>query len=139
MQMNSRLRKSLLVISLVFCLMLACVHKQQISKARLVELWVGGDDGLTSQLGDAVERVLRSSPDFIMSSGHKLGTLIVTIPTHVQFEHIGERSKVFFTVNFSSIHNENLGSSKGTCMDNELVKCANQIIKDAILASHGMN
>jgi hypothetical protein len=48
-----------------------------------VEVWSGGDDGLTQRLKASIEKEFESSPDFQMSEGKKPGTLIVTIPSNV--------------------------------------------------------
>ncbi len=62
------------------------------TKPMPVEFWVVGDDGLTQRLRDAVERALKSSSEFTMSYGKKPGTLIVQIPTNVDWERVGSRT-----------------------------------------------
>jgi hypothetical protein len=100
-----------------------------------VEVWSGGDDGLTQSLKVAIENAFKSSPDFSVSYGKKPGTLIVTIPTHVQWKHVGRRTKVIYTVEFASVEEYKLGSQKGSCWDDTLAKCAAQIVKDAKVAA----
>lgn len=101
------------------------------AKATLVEVWSGGDDGLTLRLRASLEEAFKSSSAFVLSSGKKPGTLIVTIPTNVPWKQVGQRTKVLYTVNFASIDNQPLGTSKGSCWDDALTKCANKIVKDA--------
>jgi len=101
------------------------------TKPTLVEVWSGGDDSLTTGLRNVLENEFKSSSDFVLSSGKKPGTLIVTIPTHVEWKRAGKRTKVFYTVKFTSVDNQPLGISNGTCWDDGLTKCADKIIKDA--------
>ena len=101
------------------------------AKATLVEVWSGGDDGLTLRLRASLEEAFKSSSAFVLSSGKKPGTLVVTLPTHVGWKQVGQRTKVLYTVNFASIDNQALGTSKGSCWDDALTKCASKIIKDA--------
>lgn len=46
----------------------------------LVEVWCGGDDNLTQGVCRALDREFASSPDFVVGSEEKPGTLIVRIP-----------------------------------------------------------
>jgi hypothetical protein len=96
-----------------------------------VEVWAVGDDGLTLRLRDALEGAFRSSPDFTLSSGKKQGTLVVTIPTNVEWKKKAGRTKVLYTVKFTSIDDQNLGTSSGSCRENALTKCAAQIVTGA--------
>lgn len=105
------------------------------AKPTLVEVWCGGDDGLTMRLKDTLENAFRSSYNFHLSSGKKPGTLIVTIPTHVVWKQAGKRTQALYTVEFTSADNQPLGTSTGSCWDDALTKCANEIIKDARVAA----
>jgi len=105
------------------------------TRQTLVEVWSGGDDGLTLRLKDTLEKAFKSSDAFTLSSGKKPGTLIVTIPTHVAWKQVGERTKVLYTVDFASVDKQPLGSSKGSCWDDTLTKCTSKIVKDATAAA----
>lgn len=98
-----------------------------------VELWTGGDDGLTQRFADAIRHALNSSPVFFSSSGKKPGSLIVFIPTHVASVKKAGRITIQYTVLFSSVADRELGSSKGTCQSSDaaLTKCAVQVVKEA--------
>src|SRR5260370_37653526 len=78
-----------------------------------VEVWIGGDDGLTLRLRDALESAFRSSPDFTLSSGKKPGTLVVKIPTNVEWKKKAGRTHMLYTVKFTSVDDHNLGASSG--------------------------
>ena len=96
-----------------------------------IEVWSGGDDALTIKLRDALENTFKTSADFRASSGKKLGTLIVTIPSNVNWQNVGRHTRILYIVEFTSSDNRKLGVSKGSCLDNEIEKCAMQVVKDA--------
>jgi hypothetical protein len=106
------------------------------TKPTLVEVWSGGDDSLTTGLRNVLEDAFKLSSNFVLSSGKKPGTLIVTIPTHVEWKRAGKRTKVFYTVEFTSVDNQPLGVSKGSCWDDVMTKCANKIVRDATAVAH---
>jgi hypothetical protein len=123
------------VIITVSLIVAACAVEAAAAEPTLVEVWCGGDDGLTIKLRDALENAFRSSPDFSPSSGKKPKTLIVSIPTNVDWKQVGRRTRVLYTVTFSSADNEKLGASSGSCWDNAFAKCAAQIVKDAKISA----
>jgi hypothetical protein len=100
-----------------------------------VEVWCGGDDGLTRKLRDALENRFQASSEFQLSSGKKPGTLLVTIPTNVPWKQIGVRTRVVYDVNFTSINGLTLGQSKGECWDSEVGKCVERIFGAAKAAA----
>jgi hypothetical protein len=103
-----------------------------------VEIWRRGDDGLTLRFADALEGALRASSIFTMSSGKKPGTLMVTIPDHVEWERVGNRTKVIYTLEFSTESSDRIGSSRGTCWDDDLSPCSRQALRDARSAADKM-
>ena len=105
------------------------------SKRTLVEFWHTGDDGLSQKLADQVERALARSPDFSVSAGRKSGTLIVTIPTNVEWKQIGKRTQVLYHVEFSSVDSDMQSQTKGSCWEDRLSDCANQIVKATRIAA----
>ena len=106
------------------------------AKPMLVEVWSGGDDGLTLRLRDAVENAFKASSAFALSSGKRPGTLIVTIPTNVIWKQVGTRTQVLYAVEFTSINSQPLGTGAGSCWDDALAKCATKIVKQANRAAH---
>jgi len=122
----------ILLRSLLFCLALGASASP---KYTLVEVWCGGDDGLTTKLRDTLENAFKSSSDFRLSAGEKPGTLTVTIPSNVEWKLVGKRTQVLYTVKFSSADNRHLGSSAGSCWEDSLSKCASKIIRDAKTAA----
>jgi len=104
-----------------------------------VEVWTGGDDGLTQRLRVAIENKFKSSSNFVLSSGKKAGTLIVTIPTHVAWTTEGVRTHLRYAVEFSSSDGSALGRSSGSCWEDNLAECAAQIYRAAQKAAPNLH
>ena len=51
--------------------------------------------------------------------------------THVGWKQIGGRNQVLCTVEFTSADGRNLGTATGSCWDDALSECADQIVRDA--------
>jgi hypothetical protein len=113
-----------------------CATQPASVKPTLVEVWRVGDDALTSKLRDALETSIETSTDFVLSSGKKPGTLVVTIPTHIKWKTTrGGRTQVTYRVEFSSVNDERISTSSGSCWSDSLGECAAQIIKEAKVAA----
>jgi hypothetical protein len=97
----------------------------------LVEVWCVGDDQLTHKLRDSLEDKFKTSAGFQMSYGKRPGTLVVSIPTNVPWKKEGTRTRVLYTINFTSTDGLNLGSSRGSCLDDDIDKCTIRIVSDA--------
>jgi hypothetical protein len=104
-----------------------------------VEVWTGGDDGLTQRLRDEIEHKFKSSSDFVLSTGKKAGTLIVTIPTHVAWTTAGARTHLRYSVEFSSSDGTVLKKSSGSCWDDNLSVCAAQTYREAQKTAHKLH
>jgi hypothetical protein len=135
MQLTS-IGKVLLAIIAIHSAAPLCAANDTSAQRILVEVWRGGDDGLTSRLGDALEEAFRKSNDFAPSYGQKPNTLIVTIPTNVDWKSRGNRDKVLSKIEFSwSGTDKILRVSKVACWDDMLTKCADKVVKDAKIAT----
>ena len=99
-----------------------------------VEVWCGGDDGLTQGVCYALESAFESSADFVLSDGKPPGMLVVTIPTNVDWKKSGNRTKVLYTVEITSADDKKLRTRKGKCWNDDFARCANQIVKQARIA-----
>jgi hypothetical protein len=104
-----------------------------------VEVWTGGDDGLTQRLRHEIENKFKSSSDFVLSSGKKPETLILTIRTHVAWSQKGTRTHVRYKVEFSSSDDIGIGKSSGSCWDDSLAECAAQIYGGAQRAARKLH
>ena len=134
MQMTSLWMRRIVAIFVVF--VAQSVVGAGSAKPTLVEVWSGGDDGLTLRLRASLEDAFKSSSAFVLSTGKKPGTMIVMVPTHVHWKQVGKRTKVLYKVNFASVDNQPLGASEGSCWDDALTKCANKVVKDATPVAH---
>jgi hypothetical protein len=105
------------------------------AKPTLVEFWHVGDDGLSQRLAERVESEFERSPNFAIGSGKKPGTLVVTIPTNVEWTLVGKRTQVFYNIEFATADNETISKGSGSCWENEFEKCATQIVDDAKVAA----
>lgn len=127
------------VATLLAVLVPRCPSAVGSTKPTPVEVWSRGDDVLTLRFRASLEEAFKASSAFVLSSGNKPGTLIVTIPTHVEWKQVAKRTKVLYTVNFASVDNQSLGASDGSCWDDALTKCAKKVVKDAAAAARKLH
>lgn len=120
---------------LLFSTTLTCPMNASDKNPIPIEVWRGGDDGLTLRLADALENAFKASPHFILSSGRKKGTLVVRIPTHVGWKQIGKRTRVLYNVEFASADDQNVGGSTGSCWEDALTQCAAEVVNKAGIAA----
>src|SRR3954462_3033634 len=96
-----------------------------------VEIRRGGDDGLTARFTDTLEAAVQSSRDFARGDGRQQGTLIMVIPSNVEWTEIGARTRVMFQVEFRRTDSRLLARSRGACWETQLETCAAHILRDA--------
>jgi hypothetical protein len=102
-----------IVLVVLVCLISVFQTSSPIKQSQtLVEVWCGGDDNLTQGVCRALDREFASSPDFVVSSDEKPGTLIVSIPANVDWKEKGKRTRVFYKVEFKSTNGRKLGTKK---------------------------
>ena len=107
-----------------------------------VEVWTGGDDGLTQRLTDAISTTFEHSPEFAMSAGQKPGTLYVSIVTHVTWEQVGPRTRITAPIeitysppNAKPVHDLHGSSAiRLTCWEDDLSGCAKTVTEFALNA-----
>jgi hypothetical protein len=104
-------------------------------KPKPLEFWHVGRDELSNKLADAVYSALAVAQDFVPSSGKQPGSLLVEIPDNVRSVRAGKRNKVTYTVNFSHANDQRISSGEGSCPENRLSVCADQILKRARIAA----
>ncbi len=100
-----------------------------------LEFWHDGKDALSDRLADAVYTALAHCADFIPSSGKQPGSLLVEIPANVNGRQVGKRTRVSYTVTYSTADGHAIGTSTGSCWGDQLDVCANQIVKHAQVAA----
>lgn len=101
------------------------------AKPTPVQIWHVGDDVLSQRLFDHVEKAFKAAQGFALNSDRQVGTLVVTIPTNVDWTQDGKRTRVIYRVEFSTSDGLKLGSRRGSCWDDQLEKCAAQIVSGA--------
>ncbi|MGB7622569.1 MAG: hypothetical protein WBN92_09490 [Terriglobia bacterium] len=106
-----------------------CALCEDLAKPVLVEIWCRGDDLATRGLRDALENSFESSAEFTLNHGKNPSKLILTIPDHVDWKKIGDRTKIYYIVEFSSAEKKKIRTQKGSCWKDDYVKCTEQIIK----------
>lgn len=99
-----------------------------------VELWVGGDDGLTQRLASALREAIVASPEFVEADDMSKRPLRLEIPTNVSWHSVGDKTSVDYAVVFTDSDSKYLGGSFNGCWESEIPKCASKIISDLRLA-----
>ena len=106
----------------------------QIAQDRIpVEVWTGGDDGLTQRLADSVRSEFKQSARYAEALPSTANTLRVTIPTHAGSEKVGGRTRVNYTVVFDRAERR-IGATSGVCWSDELSACARLVLEQATAA-----
>ena len=124
------MRLHILIVAAVLALT-ACSKPPLLANSTPVEVWRGGDDGLTARFADALEAAFRQAPEFSPNIGKIPGTLIVTIPTNLIWRRVANRTEVTYSVEFTDVTSQSLGTSRGICMEDQLQNCAARVLKDA--------
>jgi hypothetical protein len=118
----------------------ACAHSVAASAppaevpgpTRLVEVWRGGDDGLTIRLAEAVEESLFSSAELKSSSGQLPGTLYVNVPS-AKWKEMRGRTRVMVDIVLSEPADRPVATVAVRCWDGALSDCAKQV-REKVLA-----
>jgi hypothetical protein len=103
-----------------------------------VEVWRGGCCGPTLRLRDGLEDAFGASPRFVFPPGPEPARrLIVYIPDSVAFEQVGARNRLRFVVEFriDTTDGPRIGSSTGTCWDDQIADCVALVMQDATRAA----
>jgi hypothetical protein len=95
-----------------------------------VEVWTGGDDGLTRRLADAVRDEFKQSALFALTPASTPNSLRVSIPTNVEWEQVGGRTRVAYKLRLAR-GDRTFGVTAGVCWENDLRTCARQVVEEA--------
>jgi hypothetical protein len=98
-----------------------------------VQVWTGGDDGLTQRLADVVRDEFSKSSIFTLASMPAPNSLTVTIPTNVDWEEVGGRARVIYKVRFERGHHV-VSETGGVCWEDDLRNCARRVVEKATSA-----
>ena len=122
-----------LSVTSVAILLSACVTQgggsESTASATPVEVWVGGDDGLTIRLADAVEQAFKSSPSFTyVERGSVPDALSVGLPGHVTWFKVNGRVRVKYRLELEH-RGQKVAGAEGGCWESELKRCALEIVR----------
>jgi hypothetical protein len=97
-----------------------------------VEVWTScAHSGVCGRFGGALEAAFEASPAFSQKGGVKARTLIVSIADEPAYAERSGRFRVSYRIRFEDVAHKRIGASKGSCWDDEMEKCAAQVLKDA--------
>lgn len=109
----------------------SCAGKVSPATLTPVAIWRIGDDGLTLRFTDALKAAFQASSQFSEGRSKQPGTLIVTVADHVAWKEVGRRVRVSYRVTYSDAAERPLGTAKGRCWEDELSKCAAEVVTRA--------
>lgn len=93
------------------------------------ELWVSGDDGLTTRFADSVRRAIGSSTDLALAAA-KQGQLVMTIPRNLYWHMAQGKLNFQYVVIFTDRDSRYRGVSIGACWENEMDGCAASVVSE---------
>jgi hypothetical protein len=98
------------------------------TKPRPVEVFCGGDDGLTSRLRDASEQAFNATSDLPLATTDRHAVYKVVIPTNVDWKQVGSRTKVLYTIEVLKVDDKKVGTFNGFCWESDIRRCGTQIV-----------
>ena len=107
-----------------------CLYASVSLGAVPVELWTGGDDGLTQRFADSVLTAISESRDFSAAHANE-GALVMRIPTHVYWSEVRGKINFSVVVIMTDNHSKYLGVSTGSCWEEAMKSCAEHVLSDA--------
>jgi hypothetical protein len=96
-----------------------------------VEVWRGGDDGLTIRFGEALEAALNGSPVFFAVSITTPEATRLTIEHNLRSLGRGDNAKAAFLITLSTRDRVLMGAIPGQCRQRALESCAARVISRA--------
>jgi hypothetical protein len=134
MQMRTFWKRMPLTVVIFLSMALGALNAS--SNPKPIDLRCDGDDALTQRVCAALKDKFKSSADFKLSTGNEPGILVVTIPTNVDWEQVGKRTKVIYRAVFATIDDQKIDTTVGSCWEDALTKCADQVAKQARVVAH---
>jgi len=96
----------------------------------LVALYVGGDDGETQRLAEALTNQLSSSGRYRLALAEEQAEVAVTITDHVRPIVIRGVDYISYHITFARPGAGELGQSAGRCPARRMEACASRIFRD---------
>lgn len=97
-----------------------------------VEIWRGGDDGLTVKLADNLNEIFKASNTFTTGKFGTGESLLVKIKENVNLEDLDGRKKIKYSVSFEKKSGLVLHVSEAGCWADEISECAKDIHNAAV-------
>lgn len=94
-----------------------------------VEVWCGGDDGLTQKVCGAAEQAFKSARDFPLRKAEGTAKYKVIIPSNVDWKKVHGRIQILFTVELQNADAREVGRFKGSCSESKVRLCGKQILQ----------
>ncbi len=66
----------------------------------------------------------------------KPGTLVITIPAHVAWSQVGNKTQIRYNVEFSTGDNQIVDKATGTCFEDSIAVCAAAICERAKIVAN---
>lgn len=95
-----------------------------------VALYVGGDDGATQRLAEALTNQLNSSGRYRLALAEERTATRLTITNHVQWYPVRGVDFIGYDVAFGRPDGRELGRSVGRCQAQRMEVCALRIVHD---------
>ena len=100
------------------------------SLPRSVQVYSGGDDGLSNHLVEALNKKIATSALTSVESAES-AVLHIFFVSNARWEEVGPDIKVMYTVRFVGPVHARRSMISGSCMEKNMEVCADQIIKAA--------
>jgi hypothetical protein len=116
-------------------LIAAAIHPVPGSGPIPVKVEAGGDDGYTQRLEAALEAAFAACDRFRPYRAAEGGKpLTVTIPTNLLWQSVGARDRILYRIKFSGAKGLRVRTSSGSCREDRMTVCADQVVRDALRA-----
>lgn len=112
----------------------ACMSVQGGADPIGVALSVGGDDGETQRLAEALRNHLHASERFRVTLAQESPDATVTIADHVQWYPVRGVDFIEYHVVFGRPGDAQIGESIGRCPSRRMQVCASRIVSDFAIA-----
>ena len=99
-----------------------------LEKPAPVEVWCGGDDGLTSKVCDATEQAFRAAQDFPLRKADETAKYKVVIATNVDWKKVRGRLQILYAIELRNMDDKEIGRFKGSCWESKVQACGTQIL-----------
>ena len=101
---------------------------ETIEKPAPVEVWCGGDDGLTQKVCDATEQAFRTVHDFPLRKAEQIAKFKVVIAPNVEWKKVQGRLQILYAIELRDTNDKEIGRFDGSCWESKVRACGTQIL-----------